>query len=89
MMSAAAFHSLPIFRQTTTCLPVSVSVVPSSAMIRKADFLSAAQRRDIFYNNAAKFLRLKPPEIAHTIDANIFFPTKADVRRSRESPSAI
>lgn len=32
--------------------------------IEKADFLSAAQKRDIFYNNAARFLRLKLQEIA-------------------------
>ena len=33
-MSAAAFHSPPIFRQTTTYLPVSVRVVPSGATVR-------------------------------------------------------
>jgi len=32
--------------------------------IEKAPFLSAAQKRDIFYNNAARFLRLSPEEIA-------------------------
>ena len=32
--------------------------------IEKAPFLSAAQKRDIFYNNAARFLRLTPEEIA-------------------------
>lgn len=32
--------------------------------IEEAPFLSAEQKRDIFYNNAARFLRLTPDEIA-------------------------
>jgi hypothetical protein len=36
----------------------------SVAAIDQAPFLSAAQKRDIFYNNAARFLRLGPEEIA-------------------------
>ncbi len=32
--------------------------------IEKADFLSADQKRDILYNNAARFLRLSPEQIA-------------------------
>ncbi len=32
--------------------------------IKKADFLSAEQKRDILYNNAARFLRLPPEQIA-------------------------
>ncbi len=32
--------------------------------IGKADFLSAEQKRDILYNNAARFLRLPPQQIA-------------------------
>jgi hypothetical protein len=32
--------------------------------IEKADYLSAEQKRDILYNNAAKFLRLSPGQIA-------------------------
>jgi uncharacterized protein len=31
--------------------------------IREAPFLTASQKRDIFYNNAARFLRLTPAEI--------------------------
>lgn len=34
------------------------------AVINEAPFLSAAQKRDIFYNNAARFLRLSKEEIA-------------------------
>lgn len=32
--------------------------------IESAEFLTAQQRRDIFYNNAARFLKLSPAEIA-------------------------
>jgi hypothetical protein len=32
--------------------------------IEQADFLSAEQKRDILYNNAARFLRLSPEQIA-------------------------
>jgi predicted TIM-barrel fold metal-dependent hydrolase len=31
--------------------------------IEQAPFLSAEQKRDIFYNNAARFLRLAPEEL--------------------------
>ena len=31
--------------------------------IEPANFLSAEQRRDVLYNNAARFLRLSPEEI--------------------------
>ncbi len=32
--------------------------------IQSADFLSAEQKADVFYNNAARFLRLSEEEIA-------------------------
>ncbi len=32
--------------------------------IESADFLTAEQKRDIFYNNAARFLRLSAEEMA-------------------------
>ena len=32
--------------------------------IESAEFLTPEQKRDIFYNNAARFLRLSPEEIA-------------------------
>jgi len=39
--------------------------------IEKADFLSAEQKRDILYNNAARFLQLRPEQIArHHGDSN-------------------
>ena len=36
----------------------------SIAVLNEAPFLSAQQKRDILYNNAARFLRLSPDEIA-------------------------
>ncbi|HET7109726.1 MAG TPA: amidohydrolase family protein [Gemmatimonadales bacterium] len=36
--------------------------------IQEAPFLTSAQKRDIFYNNAARFLRLTPEEIARHHD---------------------
>jgi predicted TIM-barrel fold metal-dependent hydrolase len=32
----------------------------SIGLIQNADYLSAEQKRDILYNNAARFLRLEP-----------------------------
>ena len=37
--------------------------------IEKADFLTQEQKRDIFYNNAARFLRLTPQQIADYLAA--------------------
>jgi len=39
-------------------------IEPSIAIVEQAPFLSAGQKRDIFYNNAARFLRLSEKEIA-------------------------
>jgi predicted TIM-barrel fold metal-dependent hydrolase len=39
-------------------------IEPSIAIIEEAPFLSQAQKRDIFYSNAARFLRLSEEEIA-------------------------
>jgi uncharacterized protein len=38
-------------------------IEPSIEAIERAPFLSQAQKRDIFYNNAARFLRLSKEEI--------------------------
>jgi hypothetical protein len=38
-------------------------IEPSIECIEKAPFLNEKQKRDIFYNNAARFLRLNPEEI--------------------------
>ena len=42
--------------------PESISTAIET--IESADFLTAEQKRNIFYNNAARFLRLSPEEIA-------------------------
>jgi predicted TIM-barrel fold metal-dependent hydrolase len=39
-------------------------IEPSIKSIEDAPFLTSAQKRDIFYNNAARFLRLSKEEIA-------------------------
>ena len=39
-------------------------IEPSIAAIKDAPFLTDTQKRDIFYNNAARFLRLSDEEIA-------------------------
>jgi predicted TIM-barrel fold metal-dependent hydrolase len=39
-------------------------IEPSIAAIEQAPFLTQAQKRDILYNNAARFLRLTPEQIA-------------------------
>lgn len=39
-------------------------IEPSIQAIQDAPFLSAAQKRDILYNNAARFLRLTPAEMS-------------------------
>lgn len=40
-------------------------IEPAIAAIEQAPYLTPAQKRDILYNNAARFLRLTPEEIAH------------------------
>jgi hypothetical protein len=39
-------------------------IEPAIAAIKDAPFLTEAQKRDIFYNNAARFLRLTPEQVA-------------------------
>lgn len=39
-------------------------IEPAMAIIEEAPFLSHEQKRDILYNNAARFLRLSDEEIA-------------------------
>jgi predicted TIM-barrel fold metal-dependent hydrolase len=39
-------------------------IEPAIRTIEQASFLTAAQKRDIFYNNAARFLRLSEAERA-------------------------
>ena len=35
----------------------------SISIIQNADYLTSEQKRDILYNNAARFLRLEPKEV--------------------------
>ncbi|CAN5740254.1 hypothetical protein BH23GEM3_BH23GEM3_27030 [soil metagenome] len=42
----------------------SESIPVAIETIEQAPFLTEQQKRDIFYNNAARFLRLTPAEIA-------------------------
>jgi predicted TIM-barrel fold metal-dependent hydrolase len=39
-------------------------IEPAIRSIEQATFLSEQQKRDILYNNAARFLRLTPKQIA-------------------------
>ena len=39
-------------------IPIAIEAIES------ADFLTEQQKRDIFYNHAARFLRFSPEEIA-------------------------
>jgi predicted TIM-barrel fold metal-dependent hydrolase len=40
------------------------AIEPSIEVIEEAPFVSAAQKRDVLYNNAARFLRLSKEVIA-------------------------
>ena len=51
-MPASSFSTDSLFQTATRLVPKS------------APFLSEEQKRDIFYNNAARFLRLTEQEIA-------------------------
>ena len=44
--------------------PAIAAIEPAIAAIEQAPFLSASHKRDILYNNAARFLRLGKDEIA-------------------------
>ncbi len=58
----AGFSDRILFGSDQMIWPGAIDVAVES--IESAPFLSAAQKRDIFYNNAARFLRLSPEEIA-------------------------
>ena len=49
-------------RRRQSCWPRAIEVAIET--IKTAPFLSEEQKRDIFYNNAARFLRLSKEEIA-------------------------
>lgn len=58
----AGFGKRILFGSDQMVWPHTIGVAIDT--IEQAPFLSAAQKRDIFYNNAARFLRLTPEEIA-------------------------
>lgn len=58
----AGFSKRIMFGSDQTIWPQSIPLAIRT--IRQAPFLTAQQKRDILYNNAARFLRLKPEQIA-------------------------
>ena len=54
----AGFGKRVMFGSDQMVWPGAIEV--AIANVESADFLTAEQKRDIFYNNAARFLRLKP-----------------------------
>lgn len=58
----AGYGKRLMFGSDQMAWPNAIAVAISS--ITEADFLSEAQKRDILYNNAARFLRLTPAQVA-------------------------
>jgi predicted TIM-barrel fold metal-dependent hydrolase len=58
----AGFEKRIMFGSDQMTWPEAIGMAVET--IEKADFLSAEQKRDILYNNAARFLRLSPEQIA-------------------------
>lgn len=61
-MIDAGFEKRILFGSDQMAWPATIGKAIDS--VEKAPFLSANQKRDIFYNNAARFLRLSKDEIA-------------------------
>jgi uncharacterized protein len=59
---AAGFVKRILFGSDQTIWPQAIGLAIQS--IEAAPFLSASDKRDILYNNAARFLRLTPEQIA-------------------------
>jgi predicted TIM-barrel fold metal-dependent hydrolase len=57
----AGFGKRVLFGSDQMVWPEALEIAIQS--IEKADFLSPGEKRDILYNNAARFLRLSPEEI--------------------------
>ena len=58
----AGFSKRILFGSDQTLFPQAIGLAIDS--IEQAPFLSAVQKRDILYHNAARFLRLTPQEVA-------------------------
>jgi hypothetical protein len=61
-MVDAGFSKRIMFGSDQTIFPQAIGIAVRT--IAAAPFLTAQQKRDIFYNNAARFLRLTPEQIA-------------------------
>ena len=61
-MMNAGFGKRILFGSDQMAWPATIGKAKES--VEKAPFLNASQKRDIFYNNAARFLRLSKEEIA-------------------------
>lgn len=61
-MTDAGFEKRILFGSDQMAWPATIGKAIET--VEKAPFLSASQKRDIFYNNAARFLRLTKEEIA-------------------------
>jgi predicted TIM-barrel fold metal-dependent hydrolase len=55
----AGFEKRIMFGSDQTMWPETIGIAIDA--VEAADFLSPSQKRDIFYNNAARFFRLTPP----------------------------
>ncbi len=62
MLVDAGFEKRILFGSDSMIWPETIRIAIET--IENADFLSAQQKRDIFYNNAARFLRLSDEQIA-------------------------
>jgi uncharacterized protein len=58
----AGFGKRIMFGSDAMVWPQTIAIAMES--IESADFLTEEQKRDIFYNNAARFLRLSDEEVA-------------------------
>jgi predicted TIM-barrel fold metal-dependent hydrolase len=58
----AGFGKRIMFGSDAMVWPQTIPIAIQS--IESADFLTSEQKRDIFYNNAARFLRLSDEEVS-------------------------
>ena len=65
-----------------------LEIGPNIAVVEAVPFLTASQKRDIFYNNAARFLRLAPEEIGGASPLIAGPTSPADLGRLRGTSTA-
>lgn len=61
-------------------------IEPSIDVIESAQFLAKEQKRDILYNNAARFLRLSKEEIARHHGRKLAYAERPNKKRLRRTP---